>query len=49
MNTVIMNLVSGSVEIDYLFDYRHDNRLLNITSVLDSVLSSHSALNLICI
>lgn len=37
MNSVIMNLISGSVEIYYGFDYRHDNRLSDITSVLDSV------------
>lgn len=37
-----MNLVSGSGY--YLFDYRHDNRLLNITPVFDSVLGSHRIL-----
>lgn len=37
-----MNLISGSVEIYCGFDYRHDNRLSDITSMLDSVLGSHS-------
>lgn len=42
MNSVIMNLISGFVEIYYEFDYGHDNRLSDIGSVLDSVLGSHS-------